>query len=221
MPRPLNAAIANIPLPERLRRLPISDTGFPVPWFVEWIDGKPDFRVMSSERWARAIRVDLCWLCGQTLGRWKVFTAGPMCAINRTSAEPPSHRTCAEYAVTTCPFLTKPRMRRNHADLPETRAPGGMMIERNPGVTLLWVTHDYKVMKTDTGPIIRMGEPVEIVAYAGGGLATREELDASIASGLPLLAQECTTDDDREHLRKCIDRADRAFKEKLKLLVPA
>ena len=86
----LNASIAHIPLPKRLRWAPISETGYPVPWFVDWIDGKPDFRVMDGRKYDRAIKHDLCWLCGQTLGRFKVFTAGPMCAVNRTSGEPPS-----------------------------------------------------------------------------------------------------------------------------------
>jgi|GEM_PF-1310972 len=213
----LNAAIADIPLPDRLRHLPVSDTGFPVPWFVEWIDDKPDFRVMDSRKWARAVRSDLCWLCGNTLGRFKVFTAGPMCAVNRTSAEPPSHRGCAEYAVKACPFLTKPRMRRNNTDLPEQhQKPGGLMLERNPGCTLLWICHDYRVIKTEGGPIIKMGEPVEIVAYAGGGLATRAEVDASIASGLPLLKAECFNEDDRRVLARQMERAEAVFRLKLK-----
>jgi len=186
--RPLNASIADIPMPARMRRLPISDKGFPVPWFVEWVNGAPDFRVMSADKWARAVRVDLCWLCGQTLGRFKVFTAGPMCAVNRTSAEPPSHRECAEYAVKACPFLTRPRMRRNDHDLPDHDKPAGIMLERNPGVTLLWITHDYRVIKTGGGPLIKMGEPVGLYAYAEGRRATQDELDASIMSGMPLLA---------------------------------
>ena len=60
-----------------------------------------------------------CWLCGQTLGKHMTFPIGPMCAITRTTAEPPSHLACAEYAVKACPFLSQPRMRRNERDLPE------------------------------------------------------------------------------------------------------
>ena len=38
----LNAAIRDIPLPPRMMRRPVNERGFPVPWFVEWIDDKPD-----------------------------------------------------------------------------------------------------------------------------------------------------------------------------------
>jgi hypothetical protein len=218
--RPLNASIADIPLPLRMRHLPVSDKGFPVPWFVEWIDGQPDFRVMDGRKWLRAVRHDLCWLCGNTLGRFKVFCAGPMCAVNRTSAEPPSHRECAEYAVKACPFLTKPRARRNDKDMPGgTIEPGGIMLERNPGCTLLWITHDYRVMRTDGGPLLRMGDPVELVAYAEGRLATRAELDASISSGLPLLAQEAVREgvDAVRDLAGAVEATNVLFKSKLKV----
>jgi hypothetical protein len=210
-------AIRDIPMPNRLRYRPVSETGFPVPWFVDWINGKPDFRVMDAAKWSQAVRQDLCWLCGQTLGRFKVFTAGPMCAVNRTSAEPPSHRECATYAVQACPFLARPRMRRNSADLPPDHLePGGIMLDRNPGVALLWITHDYRVIGTHGGPIIKMGEPIELVAYAEGRPATRAELDASIMSGLPLLAQQCHGDDDRQALAAAMDRASALFKTKLR-----
>ena len=218
--RQLNAAIADIPLPSRMARQPVSDKGFPVPWFVEWIDGQPDFRVMDGRKWIRAVKFDLCWLCGQTLGRFKVFTAGPMCAVNFTSAEPPSHRECAEYAVKACPFLTKPRMRRNDADIPDNSIePGGVMLTRNPGCTLLWITYSYRVIQTGGGPIIKMGDPIELVAYAEGRPATRDELNASITSGLPLLAKEAQRDGDdgMRELAAHVDRANALFKSKLKL----
>ena len=216
----LNAAIAAIPLPARMRHLPVSDKGFPVPWFVEWIGGKPDFRVMDAGKLRRALKFDLCWLCGQTLGRFKVFTIGPMCAVNRTSAEPPSHRDCAEYAVKACPFLTRPRMRRNDKDLPANSiGAGGIMLERNPGCTLLWITHDYRVIGTANGPLLRIGEPVEIVAYAEGRQATRAELDASITSGLPLLAKEAALDGEagQRELAAAMNRAQALFEQKLTL----
>ena len=89
-----------------------------------------------------------------------------------------------------CPFLTRPRMRRNDKDMPEDHIhPGGIMLTRNPGCVLLWITQDYRVVRTGTGPIIKMGEPVEIVAYAEGRPAGHAEVDASISSGLPLLAE--------------------------------
>jgi len=197
MSHKLNASIADIPLPTRMRHLPVSDTGYPIPWFVADVGGVRDFRVADQKKYARAMRNNLCWLCGDTLGRFKVFTAGPMCAVNRTSAEPPSHRDCAEYAVKACPFLTKPRMRRNDVGMPGDKVdPPGVMLLRNPGCVLLWITKDYQLIRTPNGPLIRMGEPVEIIAYAEGRRATRGEVDASIASGLPLLTDAAESEGD-------------------------
>jgi len=189
--RELNASIRAIPLPTRMRHLPISATGYPVPWFVNWLDGEPDFRVVGPGRIGRAIRADLCWLCGETLGKFKAFTIGPMCAVNRVSSEPPSHRECAEYAVQACPFLTRPRMRRNEKDVPEeAEEPAGIGLKRNPGVALVWITKSYKLFKpTNGGVLFEIGPPETIRFYAEGRRATREEIMASIDSGLPHLRQ--------------------------------
>ena len=32
------------PMPSRIAALPVDERGYPVPWFVAWIDGKPEFR---------------------------------------------------------------------------------------------------------------------------------------------------------------------------------
>jgi hypothetical protein len=36
-------------LPLRMRGLPLDERGYPVPWFVAWIDGKPEFRCRYGE----------------------------------------------------------------------------------------------------------------------------------------------------------------------------
>lgn len=67
------------PLPERMKDLPVdSDRGYPVPFFVAWVDGKPDFRVMDQSKWIRAVRESRCWVCGKPMGQWKIFALGPM-----------------------------------------------------------------------------------------------------------------------------------------------
>jgi hypothetical protein len=123
--------------PDRIAKLPIDRRNFAVPWFVEWINGEPDFRVVDAHKIGEAIRYRKCWICGERLGRFLVWLIGPMCIINRTSAEPPSHRDCAEYAVRVCPFLANPNMRRNEHKLPpETVSAAGHMLRRNPGLSL-------------------------------------------------------------------------------------
>src|SRR5262249_6685969 len=139
----LNVAILGIPIPKRMKKLPISKTGFPTPWFVARVPqtGEHDLRVADQAKKYMAIKRGLCWLCGEPLGQFKVFVIGPMCSINRVSSEPPCHLDCAEYAARACPFLSKPRMRRNEQNMPEghQEAPG-VMLKRNPGVVALWVT---------------------------------------------------------------------------------
>src|SRR5262245_2742625 len=95
------------PVPERMRKLPLH-RGYPVPWFVEWIEGVPDFRIMDGRKLVRAVKEKRCWVCGELMGSYLAFTIGPMCAVNRISAEPPSHRECASFSARGCPFLTRP-----------------------------------------------------------------------------------------------------------------
>lgn len=186
-------------IPPRVAALPIEARGFPVPWFVQWFeDGKPtdgtgvpDFRVVDERKLVRAVKEKRCWICGQRLGVHLAFVIGPMCAINRVISEPPSHSDCAEFAARNCPFLTRPRMRRNEKDLPEGNTPAaGFGIKRNPGVTCLWVTRSYRPFRPHVGYpgiLFRIGEPERVLWFAEGREATRDEVMASIDSGLPLL----------------------------------
>lgn len=186
--RELNERIKNIPIPDRLRKLLIDDRGFPIPKFVPYVDGKPEFRGMDGPHLKMCVRLKRCWVCGQPLGVHMTFVIGPMCAVNRVSSEPPSHNSCGKYAALACPFLTQPRMRRNEKDMPlEKGEVAGIMIKRNPGVALLWTTRSYKIMKTPTGPLFRIGDPEQIEFYAEGRQATREEIMTSIESGMPIL----------------------------------
>src|SRR5215472_18265998 len=92
------------PLPERMRRLPVDDRGYPIPQFVSRLDGKRDFRVVSLDHLAKCIREDVCWVCGEPLEELKVFVTGPISAIRDINNEPPSHPECAEFAACACPF---------------------------------------------------------------------------------------------------------------------
>ena len=166
---------------------------FRVPWFVAWIDGKPDYRVIAPGKIETAIKSNLCWLCGKPMNTLKAFVIGPMCAINRTSAEPPCHPGCAEYAVKVCPFMTKPAMRRNEKGLPaDVDNPGGFMIKRNPGVALVWKTYSFKVISAyagEDGILFKLGEPHVLSFWTEGRPSTRQEIMDSIESGFPILAE--------------------------------
>jgi hypothetical protein len=188
--RDLNKRIQHLELPERMRSLPISDEGYPVPYFVPWINGKPEFRGMDGEKMGICVRLKRCWLCGKPLGVHMTFPIGPMCIVNRNISEPPSHHSCCLYGVRACPFLTQPRMKRNEKDKPEGHI-AGIGLTRNPGVSCLWTTRSYKVHRAPNGgPLFRIGDPETIEYFAEGRTATREEIMASMESGLPLLMKE-------------------------------
>jgi len=207
--RNYNIAIQRLgSMPPRIAKLPVDERGYPVPKFVRWIDGKPDFRIMDGEFLKRAILYKLCWLCGENLGRHRAFVIGSMCAINRTSAEPPSHLDCARYAVRACPFLTQPRRPRNEHELPDHPPAAGIMLERNPGVSLIWVTDGYNIIKVKGGVLFRLNarEPTLLEWYAHARKATREEIMASIESGLPALRAVAKADGDERALDIEIER---------------
>jgi len=178
------------PLPERFRGLPVDARGYPVPFFVGWVDGVPDFRVVDGRKLRRCIKERVCWLCGQALGRHLAWVIGPMCAINRVSSEPPQHLECADFAARACPFLTRPGARRRAANMPEHDGAAGEMIARNPGVALVWVARDYKLHRAGgggSGVLFQVGESTELRWYCEGRRALPSEVHASIYSGLPIL----------------------------------
>lgn len=179
-------------LPMRMKSLPRDDRGFPVPWFVDWIDDKPEFRAMDGRKYLLAISENRCWVCGEKMGITKAFVAGPMCGINRTSAEPPNHVECARWSAVNCPFLSNPRMvRREDENFNKTshlKNGAGHAILRNPGVAMVWITREYEVFDDGKGrPLIQMGEPESVEWYCEGRIAARGEVQASIDSGLPNL----------------------------------
>lgn len=180
-------------LPGKMRRLPVDHRGFPVPWFVAWVDGEPCFPVADGRKFNEALEKDLCWVCGGSLGRLAAFVIGPMCVVNRTTSEPACHPECARFSARNCPFLTKPRMKRvGEENLPCGTVDGaGVPIKRNPGCAAVWITkHRGKPFATpDGGFLIDIGEPYSVEWYANGTDADRATVIESIQSGVPLLLE--------------------------------
>lgn len=178
-------------MPARIKKLPIDPVWkLPVPWFVQWIDGKPAFPVMDGKKWVQAVKKKLCWICGQPMGEMMAFVAGPMCTINRTSSEPPCDVNCAIYAAQNCPFLITPKMKRiDVSKIAGTTEAPGVALKRNPGCCGVWITKSYEVFQAGNGPLIELGEPRLVHWFAEGREATRAEVQESIDSGLPSLLE--------------------------------
>src|SRR5262245_46154058 len=193
--------------PERINRLPIDpDRGYPVPWFCGWFDpagrqvqdgdGKPEFRAADPRKYARAVREHLCWVCGEVLGRRRAFVIGPMCTINRISAEPPNHWECAIFSMRACPFLTRPGMERRETDLPDGSpiAAGGMMggqgLLHNPGVMVLYIPMNYEHRPDGSGGyLFHLGEPLSVEWWTEGREAKPVEAAAAFDLGVKRLRQ--------------------------------
>lgn len=202
-----------VELPKRMRSLPTTRGGVPVPWFVIWLDGegeaqretgpgegRPEFRIVGTDRFARAVRSGLCWICGKRLETLQSFVLGPMCGVNRTSSEPPSHPDCAEFAARVCPFLSDPTAVRREGGLESSVAPAGVMLRRNPGVALVWTVRrgEWRLFPDEQGrPLIDIGEPVRADWWVRGERATREEVEASVEAGLPALRAMTESPDER------------------------
>lgn len=186
LPAGARERVSAVPMPDRIRALPLDARGYPVPKFAEWINGVPDFRIMDGNHLLACVKRKVCWIYGQPLGRNMTFVVGPMCIINRTSPEPPSHLECARYSAKVCPFLAIPAMRRIEHNLPEGHTQAGIGIKRNPGVICLWTVRTYKIWKSG-GVLFDIGEPDAVEWWARGRAATRDEVEASMISGMPIL----------------------------------
>lgn len=182
-------------MPESIAKLPRDSRGYPVPWFVQWIDGQPEFRVMNHHKWVMAAKQRLCWVCGEKLPPGKdVFVIGPMCAVNRVTSEPPCHIECARFSAQACPFLSMPKAKRREANMPEGGSVAGVGIMRNPGVTCLWICNGWKVFDAGNGQLFKLPSPRAVEWWSEGTSATKEQIMESINSGLPILEDAAKID---------------------------
>lgn len=204
--------LRTVPMPGRVRALPRNKVGYPIPFFAAEIDGVRDFRVGDPDAYRRcASRERLCWICGQPRRKGEnAFVVGPMCAVNRTSQDPPCHRACAEYGARVCPFMARPAMVRRHGGLPEGVGNAGIAIMRNPGVSLVWDTPTWETFRppvgAEFGVLFEFGDPAYVSWWACGRYATRDEVLASFESGLPLLEEQCDLDKDPAAARRALVR---------------
>lgn len=197
--------LPTVAVPPRLDRRPRDRHGRIVPWFVAYLDnGEPDHRLAGPDRFRDAVRLNLCILCGEGLGSYKAFCIGPMCTINRVTAEPPAHKDCAEYAPKACPFLLNPNMRRRDK-LPEnTVPPDGIMCPRNPGISVVWTTRRWT--KKPGYQLFDLGEPTEVTWWREGRPATYGEALDSLLSGLDVLKTEAANDADPERAQASLQQ---------------
>lgn len=98
--------------PPRIARLPRDARGYPIPWNVlRGVDDTPIFTVNDDEKAWRAVREQLCPICGERLGKWRWFVGGPRSAFDENGwyLDLPMHHECMQFALATCPYLALPK----------------------------------------------------------------------------------------------------------------
>lgn len=194
------------PLPERMKSLPLDPRGYPIPWFVGTVEGKRDFRVADRRKRVLAVKNHLCWICGQKLGRYLAFVIGPMCAVNKNTSEPPSHRDCALFAVQACPFMLLPQAQYRKAPEGGKFAPG--LLPGNPGAYCVWITESFKPYRIADSWLITVGDPVETLWFSEGRPASRQQILDSFDRRLPLLRDIAKSEspEAEAHLQAQVDK---------------
>lgn len=152
-----------IAVPARVKSLPVDERGYPVPHTVQWVEGKPDFRVIDPQKWAKAVQLRRCGMCGEPLGAHMAFVGGPLSMRNRMFYDLPMHRDCATYALQVCPFLAAPKFGYSSAGQGVT-VHSGVLAERPPRFGL-GITRSFEVMRIPRGEVVLHAGVFESVVW--------------------------------------------------------
>ena len=167
------------PEPERISWLKKDDRGYPIPWFVSHVDGKPCFSVVDPQKITAAWNGQICWICGQLLGNYRAFVISPMAIITGVSSEPTSHKDCAEYAVQACPFLKTQKMPYSipgKGKVPKEAFLHPDNVLHNPGIAVVWTTKSPGAFITADGVMFQIGVHDSTSFWKEARRATLEEV---------------------------------------------
>jgi hypothetical protein len=175
--------------PDRIARLPLDRRGFPVPWFVSWRDGLPQFPVVDAAKLGLAWSDERCWVCGERLGVHRSWVMGPMSVIEGATPEPPSHHDCATFAAEACPHLTTDARYSDNFGAADGYAQQGNISKIRSAATAIWVTRGRGAtpFRAGGGILFKLDDPARLEWYAHGGKATDVDVRQAIAAVLPTL----------------------------------
>lgn len=162
----------NVHIPSFLKHLKINDKGYPIPFFVAYVDGKPDFRLLDPKKQHYCIHQKLCAICGKKLFKDSYyFISGPIGYTNGVSTDPAMHRECAEYSINVCPHLHFEKSERRDKGIEHLKNEQDCMLEQKPPMILLVKAHKFKDFRNpaNEGTLIRfIPASYEIFVYENG-----------------------------------------------------
>lgn len=127
-------------IPKQLQHLKVDERGYPIPFFVPIVKGKPEFRYMDAKKVDMAIDQHLCHICGKKLHPdYFYFISGPIGLMNGVSSDAAMHRECAEFALEVCPHMLYQKAERKVEESGPTPH-----IKKKPDCLFLIKTSKYK-----------------------------------------------------------------------------
>lgn len=161
----------SITLPPRLAALPKLFTGEPKLWCLpETVPetlGERD-QTWKNQRTEEAIRRNVCFQCGELLGRYKVFLISPVAALSRVTMNAPGHHDCMHWLAHVV-----------------------------DGTQVLWTTMNYGVTRPGHrggAPVFNLGAeaPTSVSWWHERRPATHAEGMAAIREALPAMVEKVT-----------------------------
>lgn len=162
----------DVPVPEYMASLPITQKGYPKPWFVK----ADDFRIVDNDKAGLAVSKQNCWICGNPFKPNEYGLLGDaVSAMIRISKEPPCHVECATYALQVCPFILYPNARRREAGLDEEQTLEHSNKDRqleidpeNPGEYYLMIVRDFSFVLEHQVMLFYESDVIERQYWIGG-----------------------------------------------------
>lgn len=130
--------ILSIPIPARLQNLEKDRRGYPIPFFIPVVNGKPEFKFMDNAKQVFCVLQRRCMICGEDLipnEYW--YLSGPKGLKIKTSSDPAMHEECARYSLAVCPYLHYKETDRTTDIETQTSAPD--VIDLNKAATIFLV----------------------------------------------------------------------------------
>jgi hypothetical protein len=125
-------------IPKFLSHLKTDERGYPIPYFVAYLKGKPDFRLLDETKREICIHKKMCSVCGKKLvDRYFYFISGEKGKMNCISTDAAMHKECAEYSLEVCPHLLYEKAGRRNAGIEFVAVPDFAIMDKPEAMYLI------------------------------------------------------------------------------------